>query len=146
MRFILLYILALSTVNTIAQSADVFHQENKAFVKVFIASKTYATFSDSIAHQLLIHSEIPYERFTRIMQEGIEGIVPTLNEAENKLLKNIQNASADVKARKWLYLKNISLESGLNFERYLELEQKFRRDIAFQQSLVPYFLAESQSK
>lgn len=120
----------------VSQNPDV---DKKAFVQIFWETKALPQIADSITTNILIEAGITHTRYSKIVSSGLKGDAVDLSEAEKAAVTRIQEAHENYISQKRAAVNAICTRHGLTFEKYSTILHTYRSDIAFQQSMQPYF-------
>ena len=111
------------------------------FVTIYMdakESKSIGSFEMLIEEKLAEHN-ISYARYREIFHLKISGVKIDLSANEESFLNGIQEADNKIKREKSEAILNLCSSKSIDYETYLEIQDKYKTDIKFQRSLKPYF-------
>ena len=115
--------------------------DKQAFVEIFWDVKEFPIVDDSIITDVLREAGLTHDRYAEIISSGLKGDPDRLSDSEEVAVAHIRSVHENHIQGKKAYLKTVCNQFGLTVEQYYDILNTYRSDIAFQQSMRPYFEA-----
>ncbi|MDX1407196.1 MAG: hypothetical protein R3330_03655 [Saprospiraceae bacterium] len=113
--------------------------EYHTFALIYLTQKKFPGPDQDTMRALLIAHDVSVDRYGEIMRRRIDQDRVTLSPNEEALIQSIAQANHAHQNRESQMLRDLCDQQGMAYQRYLEMHQQFRSDIAFQRRLKPYF-------
>ncbi|MBK8624162.1 MAG: hypothetical protein IPN86_00885 [Saprospiraceae bacterium] len=139
------WILMVSSI-ILAQINDPIDDESKSFVKIMLTSKQYKQNIESLLIKTIEESGINIERYGEIIRSRYDGLKIVLTEKDSATLLKIKVIQKAFNTRKEETLNALCVKEKLNRERFDFLLDKYRKDITYQQALLPIISSEIANK
>ncbi|MBK8347540.1 MAG: hypothetical protein IPL08_07885 [Saprospiraceae bacterium] len=122
--------------------------EKIAFVKILVASKSSLpnVLPDSLLMDAFQKSGLSQEHFSQILVKGLDGQDVGVTVKEQELIKYFRQSQLVLNQKKTEQINAFCIKYEMSIAKYNEILNHFRKDIALQQELVPYFEKESEEK
>lgn len=148
MRFLLvLYIFVLPfTIKSQLQDTLISESDLQSYVNIKSESVVSVTNTDSIIKSVMESSGVALSRIQEIIKYGIEGKPVILTEIEKNAKIKLEKLHLYILSLRTEREQTLCIKHKISVAKYKYLDEKFRNNGAFQQSLIPYFVSKQAEK
>lgn len=148
MRFLLvLYIFVLPfTIKSQLQDTLISESDLQSYVNIKSESVVSVTNTDSIIKSVMESYGVALSRIQEIIKYGIEGKPVILTEIEKNAKIKLEKLHLYILSLRTEREQTLCIKHKISVAKYKYLDEKFRKNVAFQQTLIPYFVSKQAEK
>ena len=113
--------------------------EMESFVTIYQEVEQFPPINDTVIWKMLKDAEISMERYAEIMTSKLNRGPIKMNDAECLTLDRIRILNESQQIEKNAFANSKCAQYGLTVHRYEEILHAYQTDLAFQQTMQPYF-------
>jgi len=145
--FLVLYIFILPfTIKSQLQDTLISESDLQSYVNIKSESMVSGINTDSILVSVMESSGVALSRIQEIIKYGIEGKPVILTEIEKNAKIKLEKLHLYLLSLRTDREQKLCIKHKISVEKYKYLDERFRNNVAFQQTLIPYFVSKQTEK